>query len=146
MGIISLCDDNIVELLQMIVRFTEIREQTLLDNIRLKDTPNYQPQDLNCDDFSKQINAAITEYLINNRILLRDSDTVCFGENGSFHAKPFGDNEAMTLLKHREDYLKHQAKKLSQNTTHAIVAKRLIKARISCLGTSSPSQSPRGVV
>ena len=142
----SSCADNIVELLQMIVCFTKVREQILLNNIRLKETPNYQPKDLNCEDFSTQINAAITEYLINNRILLRDSETVCFGENGTFEAKSFLDNEAISLLKHKEDYLKHQAQKLSQNTTHAIVAKRLIKARKHCLDKSTSSLLPRDVV
>lgn len=119
--------ENILELLNMILHFTKSREQVLIDNIRFLQKPGFVPKDLDAEAFSQVVDTALTEYMIYNRLVLRDTEHIQFLREGTFHVTPAEDEDAVKLQPHTERYFQYQAQKLAQNATNARVAQRLIE-------------------
>jgi flagellar basal body rod protein FlgB len=137
--------ENIIELLNMILHFTKSREQVLIDNIRFLEKPGFVPKDLDAEAFSQIVDAALTEYMTHNRLVLRDTKDIRFLQNGAFHVTPAEDDDAVRLRPNTERYLQYQAQKLAQNATNARVAQRLIEMGVSDRPWVSGQRVPRDV-
>jgi len=84
MNLSSLITDNIAELLVKIVEFTQTRQKILSRNINNIHSFDFVPKDLAVDEFSELLNNAIDEHILNQRLLLRDTENIKFGISGSF--------------------------------------------------------------
>jgi len=119
--------DIISELLILLTQFTQIRHRILKQNIQCADTHHYLPKDLRADEFSEILNHAITEYIMNQRLILRDTDTISFGPNATAMFKPVPDPEARQLLRHdKHDYVRFQNSKIKENALNERIARRLL--------------------
>lgn len=137
--------ENIIELLNMILHFTKSREQVLIDNIRFLEKPGFVPKDLDAEAFSQIVDAALTEYMTHNRLVLRDTEDIQFLQEGAFHVTPAEDDDAIRLRPNTERYLQYQARKLAQNATNARVAERLIEMGASDRPWVAAKRIPRDV-
>ena len=122
--------DNVVEILSMILEFTDRRGKVLHDNIVNVSTENYRPGDLDATAFADLMGKALTEHLINDRLILVDSEYIKFGPNGTFQAIAFTDVQACKLLAaDKKQYLKYQMKKISENQRNKKAAAHLIEQK-----------------
>ncbi len=120
--------DNITEVLEKIITFTERRNHLLMRNIEAVDDENLVPVDLDVEDFAGLMTEAILEHIQNKRLLLCDSETIRFGRGGSFECTPIVDEEAMELLGiDPNEYVCHQIRKLSENFINHKVAVELLE-------------------
>ena len=123
--------DNISEILDMIVEFTNRRQHQLSENIVNVNTKGYVPKDLDESGFSKLMGQALSEHLINDRLILTDSPTIRFGADGCFKAIPVIDNESEDLLaSDKKQYLKVQLKKMAQNHLNRKTAVGMIRQKL----------------
>lgn len=130
MNLASLVTDNITELLVKIIEFTRIRHQILAQNIKEIDIPGFVPKDLMTDEFSDLLHNAIDEHIEKHRLLMRDTENIKFGINGSFEAKPVVDKRARRLLEeNRDEYIQLQINKLLENTLNQRVAAELLRQK-----------------
>jgi hypothetical protein len=91
------------------------------------DTQEYIPKDLRADEFSEILNEAITEYVLNQRLILRDAETISFGPNATATFTPVPDPEARILLhSSKAAYLQLQNKKIRENTLNEKIAMKLL--------------------
>ncbi len=128
MNLASLITDNITELLVKIIEFTRARHKILVQNINDIDIPEFVPKDLLTDEFSDLLNNAIDEHIEKQRLVLRDTENVKFGINGSFEVEPVVDKCARELLEeNRDEYIELQINKLLENTLNQRVAAELLK-------------------
>ena len=137
--------ETILELLNMILHFTQSREQVLIDNIRFLEKPGFIPKDLDAEAFSQIVDAALTEYMTHNRLVLRDTEDIQFLPEGAFNVTPAEDEDAARLRPHTERYYQYQAQKLAQNATNARVAQRLIEMVASARPWASAPRLPSDV-
>ncbi len=137
--------ETILELLNMILCFTKSREQVLIDNIRFLEKPGFVPKDLDAEAFSQIVDAALTEYMTHNRLVLRDTESIQFLQEGAFRVTPAEDDDAVRLRPNTERYLQYQAQKLAQNATNARVAERLIEMGASDRALAAAQRVPRDV-
>jgi flagellar basal body rod protein FlgB len=122
--------DNITELLVKIIEFTHTRQKILIQNINNIDIPGFAPKDLVVDEFSVVLNDAIVEHIHNQRLLLRDTENIKFGDSGSVEAKPIVDKYAKELLEENQDkYLELQINKLLENSLNQRIAAKLLKQK-----------------
>ncbi len=122
--------DNITELLVKIIEFTQIRQKILTRNINNVRSPGFVPKDLDVDEFRELLNSAIDEHARSQRLLLRATESIKFGTNGSFKVKPVADKYAKELLEeNRDEYLKLQMDKLVENSLNQKVAAELLKQK-----------------
>ena len=122
--------NHISELLALLVAFTKTRRQVLANNINKMDVSGFSPQDLAIDEFSETMNIAIAEYLVHQRILLIDTDTIHFGPNMTLELESVSDGQARALLQHdRQAYVEYQTKSLLENALNEKVALRLLKTK-----------------
>ena len=123
--------DNVSEILDMIVEFTNRRQRQLSENIVNVNTKGYIPKDLDEPGFSKLMGQALSEHLINDRLILKDSPTVQFGADGYFKAIPITDSESSDLLaSDTKQYLRVQLKKMAQNHLNRKAAAGMIKQKL----------------
>ena len=120
--------DNITEVLEKIIKFTERRNHLLTHNIEDVDNENLVPMDLDVEDFAGLMTNAVGEHIRNKRLLLCDSETIRFGRGGSFECAPVVDEQAMFLLKRDpNEYICHQIRKLSENFINHKMATELLE-------------------
>ena len=120
--------DNITEVLEKIITFTERRNYLLMHNIEEVDDENLVPMDLDVEDFAGLITDAILEHIQNKRLLLCDSETIRFGRGGSFECTPIVDEQAVDLLERDpNEYICHQIRKLSENFINHKTATELLE-------------------
>ncbi len=130
MNVPVLITDNITELLVKIISFTETRRKVITGNINNMRDPDFAPADLDVNKFSQLLNYAIDEHTRNNRLVLCDTETIKFGQGGSFEVRPVFDKYAMELLdKNPDEYLEHQINKLLENALNQKVAETLLKQK-----------------
>jgi flagellar basal body rod protein FlgB len=126
----ALITDNIAELLVKIIEFTHARQKILKDNINYINRPNYVPLDLAVDEFSNILNNSILEHIQNGRLVMRDTENVKFGADGSFNVKPITDLKAQKLLKEDSGkYLDLQTDKLQENLLNQRLATELLRQK-----------------
>jgi len=122
--------DNVTELLLKIIKFTKRRQEVLTENINNVHSPGFVPRDLAVDEFCTLLNNAISEHILNRRLILCDTDSIKFGAAGSFDTKPIIDSFANDLLKENRDrYLELQINKLLENSLNHKVARQLLKQK-----------------
>jgi flagellar basal body rod protein FlgB len=125
-----LITDNITELLVKIIKFTQVRQEVITENIDNFDRPGFVPKDLMVEDFSDLLNDALNEHIQSRRLMLRDTENVKFGVNGSFDVRPIEDRDARKLLeKNPEEYLEQQLNKLFENSINQRMTKELLKQK-----------------
>lgn len=123
MNISSITTDNITDVLAKIVDFTERRSQVLTANILNFETRGFVPKDLDVDGFAELMAQAVSEHMHSRRLLLCDSETIKFGECGSFEAVPVVDEQGLLLLeRNKETFLQLQIDKLSENLVNNRIA------------------------
>jgi len=128
MNLISLLTDNITDILIKIVKFTQTRQKILMQNIINVHDPGFTPQELEVDEFSDVINNAIDEHIRNNRLVLRDTENIKFGDSGSIELKPIVDEHGIKLLEEdRDEYIERQINKLWENALNQKFAAELLK-------------------
>jgi hypothetical protein len=73
---------------------------------------------------------AISEYLVHQRILLVDTDTIRFGPNMTLELESRPDLQAHALLQHdRQAYVQYQTQRLLENGLNEKVALRLLETK-----------------
>ncbi|HUV40833.1 MAG TPA: hypothetical protein VMW23_03475 [Sedimentisphaerales bacterium] len=116
MNLSAAITDNVTEILVKIIEFTHNRQKLLTQNIQNINKPGFVPKDLPEHQFSRLLNAAIDEHINSGKLLLRDTELVKFGANGTFEIAPVPDTKAGSLLtKSKSAYIKLQITKLVQN-------------------------------
>jgi flagellar basal body rod protein FlgB len=120
--------DNVSELLVRIMEFTQARCKLLTRNIALMYSPDFVPLDLTVDEFCLLLDEAIDEHVRSHRLMLRDTENVKFGAQGSFAVKPVVDDYAKELLeKDCDGYLGLQMNKLLENWLNHRLAVQLLR-------------------
>lgn len=130
MNLTSLVTDNITEILVKIIEFTCTRQKIIIRNIINMNNPGFIPKKLAVKEFSGLLNNAIDEHIQNQRLLLRDTESIKFGTSGNFEIKPTADKQSKLLLeKNRDKYLKEQINRLRENSLNQKVATELLKKK-----------------
>ncbi len=130
MNLLTLAVDNISELLLKIIEFTQTRQKTLIQNINNIHSPGFAPKDMPVEEFSVLLHDAIDEHAQNHRLILRDTETIKFGPNGTFKAKPIVDEYAQELLEEDPDeYMGLQINKILENSLNQQLAAELLRRR-----------------
>ncbi len=127
MNLSSLITDNIAELLVKIIQFTRTRHKILIQNIYDIHSLGFVPKDFQVDEFSELLNMAIDEHIQNRRLVLRDTESIKFGEDGVFEVTPTIDTYAEELLReNHKEYIKLQIDKLLENSLNQRIAAELL--------------------
>ena len=130
MNLMSLMTDNITEILIKIVKFTQIRQKIIIQNIINVQNPGFIPKELEVNEFSDVLNNAIDEHVRNQRLVLRDTENIKFGARGSIELKPIIDEHGIKLLEqNREEYIERQINKLWENSLNQKLAAELLKQK-----------------
>jgi flagellar basal body rod protein FlgB len=127
MDLLSPIPDNLTELLERIIRFTELRRDVLYRNMQNTRTPGFMPQDMPVLEFVGVLNGAIAEHVQNRRLLFCDTENIRFGPNSVMEVRPQSDPAARALLERSHDeYLQLQIGKLLENSLNRKIAKELL--------------------
>jgi len=130
MNLTPLVTDNITELLVKIIEFTCTRQKIIIRNITNMNNPGFVPKKLAVKEFSGLLNNAINEHIQNQRLLLRDTESIKFGTSGSFEIKSTVDKQSKLLLeKNRDEYLEEQINRLLENSLNQKVATELLRQK-----------------
>ena len=130
MNISATVTDNITEVLTKILEFTKKRHDILTKNIVNVNVGDYQPKDLDSSGFADVMGLAVCEHIKNERLLLRDNNNIKFGANGFVEIKPIPDEHGGSLLKvDKEEYLKLQVRKISENLLNRKITEELLKQK-----------------
>ena len=130
MNLPSLATDNITELLTKIIEFTQTRQKILTQNMNNIQSQGFIPKDLNVDEFSELLNDAVNEHIRNQRLLLRDTENIKFGEEGRVEIKAIPDKYAKEMLENNTDeYIELQINKLLENSLNQRVAAELLRQK-----------------
>ncbi len=127
---ISPITDNITDLLNRILDFTERRNEVLTRNLFDYRNLGFEPCDLPVQEFTDTMTRALAEYIQNKRLLLEDSPHVHFLDQCDFDASVVIDHEACGLLKQdTQAYVNNQIQKMSENMIHNRIATELLRQK-----------------
>jgi flagellar basal body rod protein FlgB len=130
MNLPSLATDNITELLTKIIEFTHARQKILTQNMNNVHSQGFIPKDLNVDEFSEVLKDAVSEHIRNQRLLLRDTENIKFGEEGRVEIRAIPDKYAKEMLENNPDeYIELQINKLLENSLNQRVAAELLRQK-----------------
>jgi flagellar basal body rod protein FlgB len=130
MNLPSLATDNITELLTKIIEFTHARQKILTQNMNNVHSQGFIPKDLNVDEFSELLKDAVNEHIRNQRLLLRDTENIKFGEEGRIEIRAIPDKYAKEMLENNPDeYIELQINKLLENSLNQRVAAELLRQK-----------------
>ena len=130
MNLPSLATDNITELLTKIIEFTHTRQKILTQNMNNVHSQGFIPKDLNVDEFSEVLKDAVSEHIRNQRLLLRDTENIKFGEEGRIEIRAIPDKYAKEVLENNPDeYIELQINKLLENSLNQRVAAELLRQK-----------------
>ena len=88
------------------------------------------PKDLNVDEFSEVLKDAVSEHIRNQRLLLRDTENIKFGEDGRVEIRAIPDKYAKEVLENNPDeYIELQINKLLENSLNQRVAAELLRQK-----------------
>lgn len=128
MNLISLTTDNISEILNLMIEFTQVRQKLLIQNITNMHFPGYVPKDVEVEEFSSMLNCAIDEHIRTKRLVLCDTKNIKFGFNGDFKITPVDDLLSRELIEANiEKYIEMQIDKLWENSLNQKVAAEMLK-------------------
>ena len=127
MNISTVKTDNIIEVLEKIVDFTETRHRLLTANILNANESDFVPRDLDVEGFADVMAQAVSEHMQNRRLLFCDSETIRFGEGGSFEVVSVIDKQGQSILEEDvEKYVQLQIDRLSENVINKRIASELL--------------------
>jgi len=130
MNLTALLTDNVTEILIRIVEFTRRRQKVIIQNIINVQNPAFVPEELEVNEFSCLLDSAVDEHIQNQRLVLRDTENIKFGEGGSLEVRTIVDKESKRLLKEDHDeYLERQMNKLWENSLNQKVAAELLRQK-----------------
>lgn len=130
MNISQTVTDNVTELLNKIVEFTDQRRMVLTTNILKCNVTGFIPHDLDTEEFATVMSCAFSEYIKSKRLLFCDAENIKFGRGGSFDSIAIVDEEAKTLFeKDINKYLELQMERLSDNLLNNKIARQLLEQR-----------------
>ena len=130
MNLTSLINDNITEILNLLIEFTQARQKLLIQNIKNSHIPGFVPKELDVKEFSNLLNFAIDEHIRTNRLVLYDTKNIKFGLDGDFNFTSVEDESSKVLIEDNVDeYFELQIKKLWENTLNQKVAVELLKQK-----------------
>lgn len=130
MNLPSLATDNITELLTKIIEFTHTRQKILTQNMNNVHSQGFIPKDLNVDEFSELLKDAVNEHIRSQRLLLRDTENIKFGEEGRIEIRAIPDKYAKEMLENNPDeYIELQINKLLENSLNQRVAAELLRQK-----------------
>lgn len=130
MNLLTLINEDITELLIKIIKFTYVRQKTLILNITNCHNPGFIPKDLEVDEFCNLLNAAIDEHIQNQRLVFSDTQNIKLDINGCLQVKSLVDESARQLLEEDQDeYIKSQISKLFENSLNQRLAAELLRQR-----------------
>jgi flagellar basal body rod protein FlgB len=128
MNLTALLTDNVTEILVKIVEFTRRRQKVIIRNITNVQNPEYVPEELEVNEFSCLVDDAVDEHVRNQRLVLRETENIKFGADGSLEIRTVVDKESKRLLdENREEYLDRQMDKLWENSLNQKVAAELLR-------------------
>jgi flagellar basal body rod protein FlgB len=127
MNLSAVITDNITEILVKIMEFTQTRQKVLTQNINDVHRVGFVPRDLPVDEFSQLLSIAVDEHIRKQRLILRDTEHIKFGTNGTFEVQPIADETARKVLaENRDRYLEMQINKLLENSLNQRIAMQLL--------------------
>jgi len=122
--------DNITEILVKIVEFTKKRQKILIRNINNIQNKTFIPKDLDADEFSDILSAALYDHQRTGWLILRDGRYTKFGANGTFQVNSLTDTNAKLLLKEKpSEYLQMQIDKLFENSINQRLAAEMLRQK-----------------
>lgn len=122
--------DNLTEILNRILDFTERRKEILSRNLFDHKNHGFKPYDLPVHEFAGAMTRALTEHLQNKRLLLEDSPNIHFLDQGDFDAAAVIDQDAYQLLNEdAQAYINQQIQKMSENMIHNRIANELLRQK-----------------
>ncbi|MEN6309537.1 MAG: hypothetical protein ABFD91_17455 [Anaerohalosphaeraceae bacterium] len=122
--------DNLTELLNRIIDFTERRKEVLTRNLFDYRSNGFEPMDLPVHEFADTLTRGLAEYIRNKRLLLEDSPNIQFHDQGEFEAVATLDVRAQELLKNdTHAYVQDQIQKMSENLIHNRLAVELLRQK-----------------
>ena len=128
MNLTALLTDNVTEMLVKIVEFTRRRQKVIIRNIINVHNPEFIPEELEVNEFSSLVDGAVDEHVRNHQLVLRDTENVKFGADGSLEIRTIVDKESKRLLEENQDqYLDRQMDKLWENSLNQKVAAELLR-------------------
>ena len=134
MNLPSVAIDNITELLFKVIEFTQARQKLLIRNMNGIDRADFVPKDLPVKEFTRALNTAIDEHLLNKRLMLQDTKNIKFGTSGSFTTEPIIDWFAQKVLnKNCDEYIELQVNRLLENSLNQRIAAELLKYKQSAV-------------
>lgn len=126
----STATDNITDLLNRIIDFTDRRKEVLSRNLFDYRQPGFTPSDLPVQEFASAMTEALAEHLQSKRLILKDSHHIHFLDQGEFDAAPVPDDQAEQLLGHDvQAYVDQQIQKMSENMIHNRIACELLRQK-----------------
>ncbi len=130
MDLSLLIEDNIDEILVRIIEFTRRRHKIITDNINNIDMPGFVPVCLDVEQFADIMNGALAEHLLNDRLVLADTESITFQQGGSFEAKTIIDQDAKELFENDiAAYMQTQREKLKENSLHNRIANEILRQK-----------------
>jgi len=122
--------DNITDILNRILDFTERRKEILTRNLFDYRNPDFKPCDLPVHEFAGALTRAVAEHVQNKRLVLEDSQNVQFLDQGDFVAVAVTDSQAHQLLNEdTQAYINQQIQKMSENMIHNRIACELLRQK-----------------
>lgn len=122
--------DNITEILNRILEFTERRKEILSQNLFDYKNDGFEPRDLPVHEFAAALTKALAEHIQNKRLLLQDSPNIHFLDQGDFDAAAITDYDARLLLEQdSQAYINSQIQKMSENMIHNRIACELLRQK-----------------
>ena len=130
MNLTSLINDNITEILNLLIGFTQARQKLLIQNIKNSHIAGFVPKELDVNEFSNLINFAVDEHIRTNRLVLYDTKNIKFGSDGDYKFTSIEDESGKVLIEDNVDeYFELQIKKLWENSLNQKVAVELLKQK-----------------
>lgn len=130
MKITATSTDNLTEILNQIINFTERRREVLTRNLFEYKKTGFRPYDMPVIEFAGCMSQAVAGHVFSQRIVVCDREHVRFGEDGCFDADPVIDSKAEKLLaSDQKQYLRLQIHKLSENLMNNKIAVELLRQK-----------------
>ena len=130
MNLSTTTTDNLTEVLEKIIDFTDRRKKVLTRNIEEIHLSGFVPMDFDVSGFAELMTTAVFEHIRSKRLILYDSENIRFGKGGSFECVPVVDELAKDLLEVDEKkYLALQIKKLLENFANNKIATELLEQK-----------------
>jgi flagellar basal body rod protein FlgB len=130
MNLTSLINDNVTEILNLLIEFTQIRQKLLIQNIKNSHIAGFVPKELDVNEFSNLLNFALDEHIRTNRLVLYDTKNIKFGSDGDYKFTSIEDESGKVLIEDNVDeYFELQIKKLWENSLNQKVAVELLKQK-----------------